>query len=583
MFGRGLRTLSIASLVLVTGAFALVFFYAPNDADQGFVQKIFYLHVPLAIVALCGFVAGGIFAIRYLRTGDRAHDLRSYVAIHLSLILGVGVLPPARSGPRRRGAHWWVWDEPTLVSFLIVFLLFACYQPLRFSIEDPERQARYAAVFAIIAGAFVPLNFLAVRLAPVAHPPARALDHDGGSMPGEMRADVPGLAGRDGVPVRDAVEVRAGLQARLDAAARAAAPRSAGDDAAGPARAQRRTRLAALMPALPLDDAGPYVAAAYLVFLALILVYVAIMASKLARIERELRRAAPTLVEHASAETVPEEDARGGAAMSELLALGASHKTAPRRGARAHRADRAGAERFLRELADEPAIAEAVALSTCNRTELYLVVGDPVEAESAVLGLLARRAGVRPTELARGHLLAAQLRRRAPSLPRHLRARVDGRRRGRGPGPGQARLRGRAGGAGDRPADQQAVPRRARDRQARAHARPRSPPAAPASPRSRSTLARDALGDLAARHVLIIGAGETAELTARALHDAGRRGRSSSPTAGASARLELAQRFGGGTVCVRRAARASSSAPTSSSPRPPRRTRSAGRRGARAR
>ncbi len=58
-----------------------------------------------------------------------------------------------------------MWDEPTLVSFLIVFLLYATYQPLRFSIEDPERQARYASVFAIIAGAFVPLNFLAVRLA----------------------------------------------------------------------------------------------------------------------------------------------------------------------------------------------------------------------------------------------------------------------------------------------------------------------------------------------------------------------------------------------------------------------------------
>jgi heme exporter protein C len=64
-----------------------------------------------------------------------------------------------------------VWDEPTLVSFLIIFLLYACYQPLRFSIEDPDKQARYAAVFAILAGAFVPLNFLAVRLAqPLAHP-----------------------------------------------------------------------------------------------------------------------------------------------------------------------------------------------------------------------------------------------------------------------------------------------------------------------------------------------------------------------------------------------------------------------------
>src|SRR6187549_89408 len=186
MFGRGLRTLSIASLVLVPGAFSLVFFYAPNDADQGFIQKIFYLHVPLAIVALFGFVAGGVYGIKYLRSGDRTDDLRSYVAIHLSLILAVGALITGSIWARASWGHWWVWDEPTLVSFLIVFLLYACYQPLRFSIEDPERQARYAAVFSIVAGAFVPLNFMAVRMAQsFSHP--RVLSSTGGSMPGSMR------------------------------------------------------------------------------------------------------------------------------------------------------------------------------------------------------------------------------------------------------------------------------------------------------------------------------------------------------------------------------------------------------------
>jgi heme exporter protein C len=185
-FGRGLRPLSIASAVLITGAFALVFFYAPNDADQGFVQKIFYLHVPLAIAALCGFVAGGIYGILHLRSNDRSYDLRSYVAIHISLIFAVGALITGSIWARASWGHWWVWDEPTLVSFLIVFLLYACYQPLRFSIEDPERQARYASVFAIVAGAFVPLNFMAVRLAEsLAHP--RVLSTTGGAMPGEMR------------------------------------------------------------------------------------------------------------------------------------------------------------------------------------------------------------------------------------------------------------------------------------------------------------------------------------------------------------------------------------------------------------
>jgi heme exporter protein C len=186
VFGRGLKTLSLLTVALIVGAFALVFFYAPNDADQGFVQKIFYLHVPLAIVALCGFVAGGVYGILYLRGGDRLHDLRSYVAIHLSLILAVGTLITGSIWARASWGHWWVWDEPTLVSFLIVFLLYACYQPLRFSIEDSERQVRYAAVFSIVAGAFVPLNFMAVRMAEsFSHP--RVLSTTGGAMPGEMR------------------------------------------------------------------------------------------------------------------------------------------------------------------------------------------------------------------------------------------------------------------------------------------------------------------------------------------------------------------------------------------------------------
>jgi heme exporter protein C len=125
-------------------------------------------------------------AIKHLRSGDRAWDLRSYVAIHLSIILGVGVLATGSIWAKAAWGHWWVWEEPTLVSFLIVFLLYCTYQPLRFAIEDPERQARYASVFAITAGAFVPLNFTAVRLAEaLTHP--RVLSQTGGDLPGEMR------------------------------------------------------------------------------------------------------------------------------------------------------------------------------------------------------------------------------------------------------------------------------------------------------------------------------------------------------------------------------------------------------------
>jgi len=186
VYSKGLKPLSIATVVLMGVSLALVFFWAPNDADQGFVQKIFYVHVPMAIVALCGFVAGGIMAIKHLRSGDPSWDMRSYVAIHLSIILGVGVLATGSIWARASWGHWWVWDEPVLVSFLVIFLLYCVYYPLRFSIEDPERQARYSSVFAITAGAFVPINFVAVRLAEAfTHP--RVLSQTGGDLPGDMR------------------------------------------------------------------------------------------------------------------------------------------------------------------------------------------------------------------------------------------------------------------------------------------------------------------------------------------------------------------------------------------------------------
>jgi heme exporter protein C len=185
LYGRALGPLALATAAGVALAFGLIFFYAPLDADQGFIQKIFYLHVPMAIVALLGFLAGGVMAAMHLRTRKRVWDMRSYVAVHLSIILAVGVLVTGSIWAKASWGHWWVWDEPVLVSFLIIFLLYAVYQPLRFSIDDPERQARYASVFAISGAAFTVLNFVAVRMAAsYTHP--RVFSQTGGNMPSEM-------------------------------------------------------------------------------------------------------------------------------------------------------------------------------------------------------------------------------------------------------------------------------------------------------------------------------------------------------------------------------------------------------------
>lgn len=86
--------------------------------------------------------------------------------------------------------------------------------------------------------------------------------------------------------------------------------------------------------------------------------------------------------------------------MNELLVLGLSHKTAPVAVRERLSATERQTEQILTQLVARDAVHEAAMLSTCNRTEIYLVVSDPVQAESDVLGLVAANSRIRPTELA---------------------------------------------------------------------------------------------------------------------------------------------------------------------------------------
>src|SRR5271154_6320767 len=92
MYGKRPPVLPWITVAAVTLTLLAVFFWAPNDADQGFLQKIFYIHVPLAIITLCGFIFAGLAAVQHLRTRDQRWDMRSYVAIHISLVFGIAVL-----------------------------------------------------------------------------------------------------------------------------------------------------------------------------------------------------------------------------------------------------------------------------------------------------------------------------------------------------------------------------------------------------------------------------------------------------------------------------------------------------------
>jgi glutamyl-tRNA reductase len=206
--------------------------------------------------------------------------------------------------------------------------------------------------------------------------------------------------------------------------------------------------------------------------------------------------------------------------MTELLGIGASHKTAPLALRERIALTDHAAEPLLHELTAHPAIGEAVALSTCNRTELYLLVTDPVEAESAVLALLARRAGIRPTELLDGIYAlrncdaARHLYRVASGLESMIvgEAEVQGQVKRAY----EAALAARTTGPMTNKLFRAALATGKRVRTETAISAGRASVASVAV-----DAAQDALGDLTARHVLLIGAGETAELTARALHNHG--------------------------------------------------------------
>jgi glutamyl-tRNA reductase len=232
--------------------------------------------------------------------------------------------------------------------------------------------------------------------------------------------------------------------------------------------------------------------------------------------------------------------------VSELLAIGVSHKTAPVEVRERLALPDARALEFMRDLRGGAEVHEAVAVSTCNRTELYLVVGDPVEAESGALAMFARQAGIRPTELT-----SAIYSYRNCDAARHLYRVISGLE---SMVVGEAEIQGQVKRAYEAAQARESVGpltnrlftaalqtgKRVRSETAIGERQLSLPAVAVA-------LAREQLADLRGRSVVIVGTGETSELAARALADSGAR------TVFVASRrrdraIALAKRYGGDSL-----------------------------------
>ncbi len=180
----GIAVAVAAATVLVAGA-ALALLWAPEDADQGPSQRIFYLHVPIALTAYACFGWAAWKALRLLWTGDQRHDLESYTAVHMGTIFGSLTLVTGSIWAKTSWGVWWSWGEQQLVLFLVLFLFYAAYFMLRFSLADGPARGRISAVYALFGVVLIPISFLAIRLAEnFIHPVV--FTRDGPQMSGDM-------------------------------------------------------------------------------------------------------------------------------------------------------------------------------------------------------------------------------------------------------------------------------------------------------------------------------------------------------------------------------------------------------------
>ena len=161
-----LNVLSVISIGVAT-YFALVF--APTEAVMGNVQRVFYFHVGTAWVGMVGFVVAAVTGVIYLITKDMKWDRIEVAAVEVSTMFFFITIVLGSIWARPAWNTWWTWD-PRLTTAAVTELIYIAYFMLRAGIEDPEKRARFGAVYALLGGLSAPITFMVIRLFRTIHP-----------------------------------------------------------------------------------------------------------------------------------------------------------------------------------------------------------------------------------------------------------------------------------------------------------------------------------------------------------------------------------------------------------------------------
>ncbi|HFC11653.1 MAG TPA: hypothetical protein ENJ56_02320 [Anaerolineae bacterium] len=166
---RSIPILNTVSALLLLSLFGMIFFYAPPEATMGNVHRLFYIHVGTAWAASVTFFAAMIFGGLYLRSRDEKWDMLSLSSVEIGLVFFTMTIAAGSIWGRPAWNVWWDWS-PRLIGVTVTWLTYIGYLILRGAIEDPQRRARFAAIYVFMAFVTVLITYSSVRFLRDIHP-----------------------------------------------------------------------------------------------------------------------------------------------------------------------------------------------------------------------------------------------------------------------------------------------------------------------------------------------------------------------------------------------------------------------------
>jgi heme exporter protein C len=184
-----LKILDFVSIIVLAIAAYLALVFAPTEAVMGQVQRVFYFHIGTAWVGLLGFVIAAVAGVTYLITKDARWDRFEVAAVEVSTVFFFITIVLGSIWARPAWNTWWTWD-PRLTTAAVTELIYIAYFMLRQGIEDPEKRARFGAVYTLLGGISAPITFMVIRLFRTIHPVivgAANANQEKMSMTGDMK------------------------------------------------------------------------------------------------------------------------------------------------------------------------------------------------------------------------------------------------------------------------------------------------------------------------------------------------------------------------------------------------------------